>query len=149
MAQIAEAPGTAIPRASIRDYEGPLAEGLNIMNIPQITTNQKSPDALHYVRVEAELSIPSDSPYAWLVAQWLMKRGSGLANVFHNAVRAGSTTPAVVVSLVQKEWQRRLRTAKQIDYLCQLEYTGAEPANREKASALSHGLLRARRGGRP
>ena len=105
MAQIAEAPGTAIPRASIRDYEGPLAEGLNIMNIPQITTNQKSPDGLPYIRAEEKLSAPSASPYAWLVAQWLIKQCSG--------------------------------------------YTGAASANRAEASALIHGLLSARRGGRP
>lgn len=60
-----------------------------------------------------ESSIQDDeaAPRAWL-KQWPAAPRSLISNMFHFAVRAGATTPILVVSTVQAELRRRLRYAR-------------------------------------
>jgi hypothetical protein len=65
---------------------------------------QYNVEAEHSPRVTSETT----TPRAWL-EQWPPARRSLLSNLFHTAVRAGATTPTVVVRAVQTEIHQRLR----------------------------------------
>jgi hypothetical protein len=61
---------------------------------------------------ESSASVTRDTvtPRGWLT-QWPTARRSLISNLFHNAVRAGATTPALIITAVQADLWRRLRYA--------------------------------------
>jgi hypothetical protein len=58
----------------------------------------------------ASVTRDAGTPREWL-AQWPTACRSLISNLFHKAVRAGATTPALIVTAVHADLRRRLRYA--------------------------------------